>query len=322
MKIGLIDPALYTATRPSPNIGDLVISRACHREIRNTFGESADIVAIPSHDYPSRSALKRLDACDHVLVGGSNLLWFRWPLPASWKIGLWGLAYYRDLILLGVGWGSYEISANAHGRWLCRIILSRDRIHSVRDAFTREIASDGLKINKVVNTACPTMWCLTPELSAATHTERGDECIFSITDYAKDPERDRALLRHLSSHYRGRLLFWPQGDGDADYCRSLGYTGRTIDRSLPALLQLLAAGAKFDYVGTRLHAGILCLEHRVRSLIISVDNRAAEIARDTGLPCVARNDEPSLLKWLAGDTTMNLQLPLDAIAQWRNQFQA
>lgn len=320
MKIGLIDPALYSIDVTSPNIGDQVISRAIHRELCLIFGESTEIVAIPSHQYPRRRSLKLLEDAEYVFVGGSNLLWFRWLLPASWKIGPLGLAYYRSLILLGVGWGSYDIKASAYGRWLCSVILSQNHVHSVRDSFTCDIANRDLQVPKVSNTACPTMWCLTEDLIASIRTHKGDECIFSLTDYSKDPQLDGQLIRDLSKLYGGRLLFWPQGDGDLDYCRSLGYTGHAIDRSLSSFLQLLSSGTQFDYVGTRLHAGVLCLEHRVRSLIISIDNRAQEIAADTGLPAVARSDRASILKWVEGDTVARIRLPANEIDQWRQQF--
>jgi len=320
MKIGLIDPALYTTTRHSPNIGDLVISRACRRELESMFGEGTEFVAVPSHEYPSRASLRRLEDCEHIFVGGSNLLWFRWWRPSSWKIGPLGLLHYRDLVLLGVGWGAYDIAADAYGKWVCKTILSGDRIHSVRDGLTRNIVSRDLAVPKVLNTACPTMWCLTPEKLGSIHTDKGDECIFSLTDYSKNPQLDGQLLGDLTENYGGRLLFWPQGDGDLEYCRSLGYSGRVIDRSLPSLLKLLASGTKFDYVGTRLHAGILCLEHGVRSLIIAIDNRAKEISVDTGLPGVGREDRNGLLQWLTGDTRTDIRLPAEDIAQWKRQF--
>lgn len=320
MKIGLIDPALYSLKSQSPNIGDQIISRAVHRELRGIFGASTDIVSIPSHQYPSPQSLKRLRGSEHVFVGGSNLLWFRTLLPASWKIGPLGLVFYRNLILLGVGWGAYDIKPNAYGRWLCSVILSRIHVHSVRDAFTCGIADRELQIPKVSNTACPTMWCLKDELVESIHRHKGDECIFALTDYAKDPPLDGQLIRDLNQNYGGKLQFWPQGDGDVDYCRSLGYTGRVIERSLTGLLNLLTSGVQFDYVGTRLHAGILCLEHRVRSLIISIDNRANEIAVDTGLPAVARHDRAALLAWLEGETEARVRLPVNEIRRWQQQF--
>jgi polysaccharide pyruvyl transferase WcaK-like protein len=320
MKIGLIDPALYSLGVTSPNIGDQVISRAVHRELRSIFGEATEIIAIPSHQYPSRHSLKLIEGLDHVFVGGSNLLWFRLGLPASWKIGFRGLRHYRDLILFGVGWGAYDIKPNAYGKWVCNLILSKSHMHSVRDSFTREIADRDLQIPKVMQTACPTMWALTEDLLSSIHTQKGDECIFSLTDYSKNPELDKQLIKDLSKQYAGRLIFWPQGAGDLEYCRSLGYTGRIIERSLSSLMQLLSSGSLLDHVGTRLHAGILCLEHRVRSLIISVDNRAKEIAFDTGLPTVAREDREALLRWIEGSDVVRIRLPMNEISRWRQQF--
>lgn len=320
MKIGLIDPALYSSKSPSPNIGDQIISRAVHRELRAIFGESTDIISIPSHQYPGLQSLKRLKGAEHVFVGGSNLLWFRPLLPASWKIGPLGLVFYRNLVLLGVGWGAYDIKPNAYGRWLCSVVLSRIHVHSFRDAFTCDIADRELQIPKVSNTSCPTMWCLKEELVDSIHRHKGSECIFSLTDYSKAPQLDGQLIRDLNEYYDGQLLFWPQGAGDIDYCRSLGYTGRVIERSLTSLLDLLTSGIQFDYVGTRLHAGVLCLEHRVRSLIISIDNRAYEIAADTGLPVVARHDRAALLEWLEGNTNARVRLPTNEIRRWQQQF--
>jgi len=320
MKIGLIDPALYSLNVASSNIGNQIISRAVYRELRSIFGEATEIVAIPSHQYPNRISLKLLKNADHIFVGGSNLLFFRWLLPESWKIGPLGLAYYRNLILLGVGWGAYRFKPNAYGRWLCSVILSQSHVHSVRDSLTRGIVDRGLLVPKVSNTGCPTMWRLTEDLIGSIHTHKSRECIFSLTDYSKAPKIDGQMIRDLSRCYAGRLLFWPQGDDDLEYCRSLGYTGYVIDRSLSSLIQILSSGAQLDYVGTRLHAGILCLEHRVRSLIISVDNRAQEIAADTGLPAVSRIDRAAILKWVEGDTKAHVRLPVSEIERWRQQF--
>lgn len=320
MKIGLIDPALYKENVISPNIGDLIISRATHREIRKIFGGDTDILRIPSHAYPGFKAIKKLSSVQHTFVGGSNLLWFRWWAPASWKIGPLGALFYRDLILMGVGWGAYDIAPNTYGQWMSNLVLSDQYLHSFRDEFTAKIAKEKLKVGFTSNTACPTMWCLTSDLLQSIHKKRGDECIFSLTDYAKNPHLDKQLISDLERAYAGKLLFWPQGSGDLEYCRSLGYTGKFIDRSFEKLLELLSHGYNYDYVGTRLHAGILCLEHKVRSLIIAIDNRAHEIASDTQLPVIDRKDRQGLLNWIEEDFRPELTLPLSEISSWQNQF--
>lgn len=321
MKIVLIDPALYTNQgQPSPNLGDQVISRAVHRELRNIFGGSAEIEAIPTHAYPTLHTAALLREARHVFVGGSNLLYFRWWRPTSWKLGPIGLMNYRDLILMGCGWGSYKIPVNGYGRWVSRQILSRTYEHSVRDEYTRDLADHGLRLPRVSNTACPTMWFLTPDFVKNLRRQRASECIFSLTDYDKNPGADLQLIKELSRLYANRLLFWPQGKGDLEYVRALGYDGRSIERSLDAFLNVLNAGIEYDYVGTRLHAGILCLEHGVRSLVVTIDNRAKEISTDTGLPTIMRGDLAGLIQWFENDAGAQISIPLGKIKIWQQQF--
>jgi hypothetical protein len=57
------------------------------------------------------------------------------------------------------------------------------------------------------------------------------------------------------------------------------------------------------------------------ALIIAVDNRAAEIKKDIGLPVVPRGDLHTISCWLAGLTDWApIELPLDGIKQWKQQF--
>jgi len=190
----------------------------------------------------------------------------------------------------------------------------------VRDSYTAKLAREGLGISGATNTACPTMWCLTDSHIQSIHRDKGDECIFALTDYAKHPESDGELIRSLKSTYGRKLLFWPQGKGDLRYARSLGYDGPAIDENLDALLKVLSSGTKFDYIGTRLHAGVLCLEHRVRTMIIAIDNRATEIGRDTGLPTIARGDIDGIQEWLRGSDGVQLKLPSDNIKRWKESL--
>jgi hypothetical protein len=57
-------------------------------------------------------------------------------------------------------------------------------------------------------------------------------------------------------------------------------------------------------------------------LIIVVDNRAAEIGRDTGCPVVARDDQAGIRAWIEGSEPLQITLPTEAIDTWRGQFVA
>jgi hypothetical protein len=88
---------------------------------------------------------------------------------------------------------------------------------------------------------------------------------------------------------------------------------------LDGVTRLLREGG-LDYVGLRLHCGVLALQHKVRSLVVIVDNRAAEIARDTRLPAIARDDIGGIESWVNGSPPAELLLPHDAIIAWKMQF--
>jgi hypothetical protein len=92
-----------------------------------------------------------------------------------------------------------------------------------------------------------------------------------------------------------------------------------IEPSVAAFAAALGSDAT-DYVGTRLHGGIFALQHGVRSLIVAVDNRAAEISRDTGLHVITRDDIEGLRRWIAESPPIALRMPQDGITQWKSQF--
>ena len=93
-----------------------------------------------------------------------------------------------------------------------------------------------------------------------------------------------------------------------------------LERSMDALKAFLGGPTPFDYIGTRLHGGIYALLHNRRSLIIEIDNRAAEIAKDTYLPTVKRGDIDSTKAWIRAPFRPKIQIDSAAIVRWKNQF--
>ena len=78
---------------------------------------------------------------------------------------------------------------------------------------------------------------------------------------------------------------------------------------------------EIDYVGTRLHAGIRAIGKRHRTIVIAIDNRAKNIANDTGLPIVLRENIGNLLKEkIESNFETDIQMPWDEIEKWKNQF--
>lgn len=75
-------------------------------------------------------------------------------------------------------------------------------------------------------------------------------------------------------------------------------------------------------MGTRLHAGIRCLNGGHRSLIIAIDNRARQIGEDTGLPVLEREDGylHKLADWVNHPVKTEINLPWTSIDKWKKQF--
>jgi hypothetical protein len=62
------------------------------------------------------------------------------------------------------------------------------------------------------------------------------------------------------------------------------------------------------------------LQRGRRALIIEVDNRAVEIARDTGLVTTSREQRERIRSWIAGSAPLKITMPWGEIARWKAQF--
>jgi len=134
-------------------------------------------------------------------------------------------------------------------------------------------------------------------------------------------------LIYILFKYFDTLTFFPQGAEDIRYIQSLPVYKKNKEKIflLPHSYQEFKnylSNNEITYVGTRLHAGIKCLQYNNESLIISFDNRATDIAKDTNLPICPRSDYSLLSDWLDGKNvfTKPILLPTDTIKKWKNQF--
>lgn len=257
------------------------------------------------------------------ILCGTNILWkhmedqIQWALPKD-------LHSYQNVCLLGAGLSDIGIESepSAYSKMLYHALLSPNLLHSVRDGrserFLRSIGFDN-----VANTACPTMWSLTPELLSRVPKRKARRVLTSITDYCFSPEEDLQMLRILQQEYE-RVTIWVQGSHDVDWCLEKIVDLKEFELIGPRIADLDAelADPDLDYVGTRLHAGIRCLNACHRTLVIAVDNRARQIGADTHLPVLERSEVGSgaLERWVNHPEEVQLELPLEAIGEWKAQF--
>lgn len=318
MKIIILNPSIKDGGL-SPNRGDQIISRSTEREVKILF-PNAIVKSISTHNYPSFSEILEIRKADYTFVGGSNLLWFRFFPAASWKIGLLQLLLVRNIVLLGVGWGSYEMKIGIWGRFVAKLILSKTMLHSTRDAYTEQKVKD-MGVYNVINTGCHTTWDY--DLSSKSKdefSENRDMMLFTLTDYRKNIKLDQISI-DLAHSVCNDIYFWVQGSKDLEYLNSFKHNFKILDVDLAELEIFIKNNVnRLLYFGTRLHCGILCMEYKVPSLIIKVDNRAAEMSKSLHLPIIDR-DKIKEVKTIKSLFKIGPELILtEKILEWRRSI--
>ncbi len=310
--------ALFDTSIASDNLGDGIIMDAVTKNLREIYPQDS-FVNVPSHIPLSSKNRKDIADSDVAFVGGTNLLCANWLLRPQWKVGIFDALTLPKPVLMGVGWKFYQRPTDFITAIFLRKLLSKKYIHSVRDSYTEQRLRI-IGINNVINTACPTMWKLTPEHCASIPSQRAPHVLTTVTAYRYDPELDKKWLTVLAENYE-KIYLWSQMKGDDEYVKAMNL-GKNIEILEPTLAAYDNALATLDvdFLGTRLHGGIRALQHKRRTLIIEVDNRATEIARDTKLPTIKRDDVEGIKNWIKSTTPTVLTLPWDNIARWKSQF--
>lgn len=223
---------------------------------------------------------------------------------------------YENSILFGVGVTQKDGDPDAYTRYMYQRILSHEYIHSVRD----DLAKDKLEKMgfKVVNTGCPTLWCLTEELCDQIPVKKADNAILTVSANRKDRVADQKLIDIVRRNYQ-KIYLWGQWLPDEDYFNTLNNTeGIEVIRSLEKYHAILSS-QNIDYVGTRLHGGIYAMQHKKRTIIIAVDHRAAgmnEIATNR----LDRKDIDNLHTIINSEFKTKVKLRTKEIHTWLGQF--
>ncbi len=301
------------------NIGNEIIMDAVMTQLDELFHDDF-IIRLPMEDI-GRVARRYNALSSHTFVGGTNALNGDMRKYRQWDITPHNALILKNIILMGCGWFQYEkLKPTKYTRWALSKILNRNIVHSVRDAYTLNKCQDlQLEGFQFINTGCPTLWRLDNEHIATIPRRKADAAVFTITDYNRNPDRDKALITQIISNYK-TIYFFPQGTGDIPYLNELGINSEIhiIRPRLAAFDNILDQRA--DYIGTRLHAGIRALQRQTRSFIIGIDNRATEMARDFNLPVIAESKINDLYGWINSEYSLNLRLPWENIARWKAQF--
>lgn len=320
-KILLLDTSVA-----SPNMGDEIIMSSIRKNYPQLFFDNY-IYSMPTHtplfsilqNLRCRRVMRRYSTADVKLLCGTNALGTNmFKILPSWNINIFNSSIIKGTVCLGVGLGRNSTNVNWYTKKLYKSILSKEYVHSVRDEKTKSfLESLGFK---AYNTGCPTLWGLTPELCNKIPRVKNESVVFTLTSYQPDIKNDLAMLEILRRNYK-TIYFWPQTFDDLYYMQSLSdFRPIVIAPNLASYDRILET--EIDYVGNRLHGGIRAMQHIRRSIIISIDNRASDMAKSYSIPVIDRNNiSTELDDFINSDfqTTIN-GINFDLIKKWQNQF--
>ena len=317
------DTAIGTA-----NLGDEIILQSFRNEMHSLYDECF-VMRFGTHLINFTNAriilggkkIQFLNKADYKIIAGTNLLSRNIQKTAGqWPVYGLNKYLYEDSILAGVGLTLEPGMPTPKTVKFYKSVLRQDFAHSVRDEESRVfLESMGFS---AINTGCPTLWGITEERCKSIPREKADCVIFSLSGFQAQQSReyDQVLIDVLRDEYK-ELSFWCQTNQDEDYLDSFENTGN-IPRvySLEKFAEILDAG-NIDYVGTRLHGGIMAIQHGVRTIVITIDQRARGFQQSNNLKtCERKEVRDKLPKMIENSFETQITVNHEAINTWKRQF--
>lgn len=307
------------------NTGDEIINLSIKNNWPELF-ENNYLMTFPTHTpsfYWWQNILMKKNQiyanADLKFLCGTNILYtnmFR-PEPA-WNLFAWNTKIARNTICVGTGIGINSNRITRYTKRLFNKVLSHDFVHSVRDEKTKRFLENiGFK---ACNTGCPTLWGMTPEFCSQIPTQKGERVIFTLTSYEADKQKDQQMINILNRCYK-EIYYWPQSFSDYEYIKQFSNIENVtiVAPNLKAYDEIL--NNDIDYIGNRLHGGIFAMQHKCRTIIISIDYRAKEMAESYSFKCVERENMSQLEDLINSEWVTEITgLDFEKIENWKRQF--
>ena len=324
MKIIVFDTAVGTSNRGD----DIIVSSAeiylrplLEQSFVMRFGTHVKNLGW-AHCLTNSVKIKYAKEADYKFILGTNLLTSnairsmkQWPV-----LSLPDYLLYKNCILMGVGIKFKDTKLSLHTRLLYEKLLRKDIIHSVRDEQSKKLLSSisGLQ---VLNTGCPTLWSLTPELCEKIPTFKGPNVIATVSGYKsqQDAIKDQQMIAILEKNYE-KIYLWVQTSEDEQYYKTLQHQ-KDVQRiySFKQFKEVCQNG-KVDYIGTRLHGGIYAMQCGVRTLIVEIDQRAEGFRLTNNINTIKRDKIQALEDVLHSQIKTEIRLKSAEIKEWLAQF--
>lgn len=311
--------SVFDTTISDNNLGNEIIMDSVYFHLReiflNDFFFKLPYMEITPH------TIQYIKWSDLVFFGGTNSLTSKMEKYKQWGLSLKNTFSIKDVVLMGLGWWQYQTEKTSfYTRILLKSSLSHKFIHAVRDSYTEQKLKE-IGFDNVLNTGCPTLWRLDSEFCKKIKKSKSNKVVFTLTDYNKNPFLDQRIIEILEKNYE-QIFFWVQGSGDYDYINKELKINKNIEIISPNLASFdnVLNNEEVDYIGTRLHAGIRALQYKRRTMIIGIDNRATEMAKNFNIPVLLRDEVDKLDEFINSEYETKINLPIENIQKWKNQF--
>jgi hypothetical protein len=326
--IALLDPSIRNNEgQNSRNLGDVIIYDSVKEILADLF-PGKEVKRISTHIPFSRKEKQVINNADFAITGGSNILTsdirhFNRFRPVKTP-GFYLYPGFKNVILLGNGWVTYQKKMSWATRHYYNKILHKNIFHSVRDVYSlNKLTEAGFQ--NVLHTSCPVTWKLDAGFQNR-YNPGYKSALLMLTNYDCNPELDNKAIEMLLNADVNKIYFFPQSFEDTQYLKTLlAYKKNSskfilLNHTLEEYYALLQS-EKVNYVGNRLHGGIKALEYHCPSFIISIDSRAMEIKKSISLNVGERKNITLLENWINGSyTPPPLNIPVDNIKKWKEQF--
>ena len=323
-KILICDTALCSA-----NLGDEIILDSIYQNMDEIFSQGTTMrIATHVENFNFLQMLRRNEKvrfcqnADWKFICGSNLLTQKkiGKINGQWMINPVNASVYSNSIFVGVGATKGNIKMDAYATMLYKKVLSKTFYHSVRDNQSKKmVESLGCK---AINTGCPTLWGLTPEVCEQIPVHKAKNCVLTVSGFPNQRsfDEDARMLSIILKNY-DKVWAWIQTIADEEYLKTLPGNESIIRiYTLKAYRDVLKQG-DVDYIGTRLHGGVFALQNGVRSLVISIDHRADGFHKSNNLPILKRaNITDGLEEIINNDLRTEIYLDQKSIARFKDQF--
>lgn len=276
----------------SDNLGDKIIVELLKDNFSELFTHNQGYFEVGSHDGNEKVSKDFINRSQFCFVTGGNTIPIKKMYPFKNILNIkssYNKFLKNKIVFIGAGTENYEKNAlfNFTAKIYLNYVINHKIPSSTRDIYSKNYLKK-LGIKNVYFTGCPTTWGLKDKIK----NKKLRACLFTITSHRRNNIKDGLLFKYCYEHF-DKVYCWPQQTGDIDYILKLfkmypNNKSELLGYSLECLKNTINKNEISHSVGTRLHGNLYCLSKGIVPIIISIDNRAAELCTNINLPHINR----------------------------------